>query len=120
MIDSGAPAQETAKWDGDRGGRAAGAFTANGVGGAAAFESLHQGGAPQGGRVCDEQVHVVGFAVELSQLRIELGADRAHEVLAEGEDLAGERRPPVFGRTPGARAAPTRCAGRGDFGESLV
>ena len=48
-------------------------------------------------RVGDEQVHVVGFAVELHQLDIEFGAHRAHGVLAEGEHLVGEYRAPELG-----------------------
>jgi hypothetical protein len=42
-------------------------------------------------------VHVVGFAVELDQLDIELSADCTHDVFAEGEHLAGEHRPPERG-----------------------
>jgi hypothetical protein len=45
----------------------------HGVGGAA-FGSLHEGGDRLGGRVGDEQVHVVGFAVELDQLNGEPSA----------------------------------------------
>jgi hypothetical protein len=41
--------------------------------------------------------HVVGFAVELDQLTVEIGADRTHGVLAEGEHLAGEHRQAVRG-----------------------
>lgn len=44
-----------------------GVRTAHGVGGAA-FESLHQNRNRKGRRVGDEQVHVVGFAVELDHL----------------------------------------------------
>ena len=74
----------------------AGIFTPHGVGGAA-FEPLQQRRDRQGGRVVHERVHVVGFAVELDQLDVEFGADGAHDVLAEGEHLVGEHRPPVFG-----------------------
>jgi hypothetical protein len=42
-------------------------------------------------------LYVVGFAFELGQLNIEVGADGAHGVLAEGQHCAGEHRAPVFG-----------------------
>jgi hypothetical protein len=45
---------------------------------ATAFEALERDGDRQGGRASDEQVHVVGFAVELDQLDVEVGADGAH------------------------------------------
>ena len=64
-------------------------FAAHGVGGAA-FESLGQNGNCQGGWIGQQKVDVVGFAVELHQLDVELGADRTHGVLAEGEHLPGE------------------------------
>jgi hypothetical protein len=59
MIDSGAPPQETARWDGDPG--------ADG----------------ECGWVGDEQVQVVGFAVELDQLDAELRADGVQGVLSQ-------------------------------------
>ena len=43
----------------------------------AALEPLHQNGNRQGGRISDEQMDVVGFAVEFHQLGVELGAHGA-------------------------------------------
>jgi hypothetical protein len=63
----------------------------------AALESLCQHGYRQCRRVGDEQVQVVGFAVEFHQLDIELGAHRANGGLAEGQYLAGEKRAAVRG-----------------------
>lgn len=65
--------------------------------GGAAFKPLHQSGDRQGGRIGNEQVHVVGFAVELDQLGVEVGADAAHGVLGEGEHRIGEHRASVLG-----------------------
>ena len=45
----------------------------------------------------DEQVHMVGFAVELHQFDGELGAYGAHGVLAVGEHGVSEHRSAVFG-----------------------
>ncbi len=45
----------------------AGGLARDAVGGAA-FEALGENGDRQGGRVGDEQVHVVGFAVEFDEL----------------------------------------------------
>ena len=42
-------------------------------------------------------MHVVGLAVELDQLDIEIGAHTTHGVLAVGEHGVGENRVPVFG-----------------------
>lgn len=58
----------------------AGVFAADRVSGAA-FEALDRDGDRQGGRISDKEMHVVGFAVELDQLDIELGVHRAHGVL---------------------------------------
>lgn len=57
----------------------AGVFAAYRVGGAA-FESLNQGGDRQRGRVGDQQVHVVGFAVELDQIDAQISAHTSHMV----------------------------------------
>jgi hypothetical protein len=62
-----------------------------------AFEALDQEGDRLSGGVSDEQVHVVGFAVELDQLDIELGADSAHGGFGEREHRIGEQRTPVVG-----------------------
>jgi hypothetical protein len=48
----------------------AGELAADRVGGAT-FEELGENRNRQGGRAGDEQVHVIGFAVELDQLDIE-------------------------------------------------
>ena len=53
-----------------------GELAPDGVGGAA-FEALGQNRNRQRGRVGDEQVQMVGFAVELNQLDIELNAHAA-------------------------------------------
>jgi len=42
-------------------------------------------------------VYVVGFAVELNQLDLELGAYRAHGVLTKGEHRVGEQLAPKLG-----------------------
>jgi len=68
----------------------AGEFPANGVSGAA-FEAVHQRRDRQCGRISHEQVHVVGLAVELDQLDIELGAHGAHGGFGEGEYWIGEQ-----------------------------
>ena len=49
------------------------------------------------GGYATEQVHVVGFAVELDQLDIELVADLTHGALGEGEHGVGEHPAAVFG-----------------------
>ena len=59
----------------------AGELTPDRVSGAA-FEALRQNGNRHCGRIRHEQVHVVGLAVELNQLDIEVGAHGAHGVLA--------------------------------------
>jgi hypothetical protein len=64
---------------------------------AVAFEPLDQRRDRQGWWIGDQQMHVVGFAVELDQLDIEFGAHGTHGVLAEGEHLAGEHRPAMPG-----------------------
>lgn len=43
------------------------------------------------GRIGDQYMHVVGFAVELDQLDIELGAHGAHGGFGEGEHWIGEQ-----------------------------
>jgi hypothetical protein len=73
MIDSGAPPQDAAKYDGDHRwsrwvrsrNRAATCATTR-------LEAAHQLGQLHGGRVLDEQVDVVVFAVELDQRRAEV------------------------------------------------
>lgn len=74
----------------------AGEFASHGVGGAA-FEALGENGYRECGRVRDQYVEVVGFAVELDQIDIELGADGAHGGFSEGEHWVGEQFSPVFG-----------------------
>ena len=56
---------------------APGEFAAHGVCGAA-FESLNELRDRHGGWVSDEQVDVVGLAVELDEFGIEVGADLIH------------------------------------------
>ena len=73
-----------------------GVFAAHRVSGAA-LEALGENGNRQGGRVGDQQVRMVGLAVELDQLDIELGAHTAQGVFAEGEHGVGEHRPPILG-----------------------
>jgi hypothetical protein len=65
--------------------------------GRAAIEPLNQRRDRQGWWVGDAQMDVVGFAVELDQLGIELGTHSTHGVLATGEHLAGEHRPAIVG-----------------------
>ncbi len=67
------------------------------VAGRAAFEPLDQRRDRQGWWIGDQQMHVVGFAVELDHLDIEFGAHGTHGVLAEGEHRVGEHRPAVPG-----------------------
>jgi flavin-binding protein dodecin len=43
--------------------------------GGAGFKPLDKNGNREWGRVSDQQMHVVGFAVELYQLDVEFGAD---------------------------------------------
>ena len=66
--------------------------------GGATIQALYECRDCHCGRVGDEKVHVVGFAVELDQLDIEIGAHVVHGVLGEGEDLVGEHRAPILGR----------------------
>ena len=73
-----------------------GELAADRVGGAAC-EALGQNRNRHCGRIRHKQVHVVGLAVELDQLGIEVGAHTARGVLGEGEHRVGEHRPPVFG-----------------------
>jgi hypothetical protein len=75
---------------------AAGVFGAHRAGGTA-FEPLRERRDGRGGRVVHEQVHVVGFAVELDSIDVEFNAQGADGVFAEGEYFVGEHRRPVFG-----------------------
>jgi len=86
MIDRGAPPQETAKYEGGHRCPRMRARTQTPV---------YQCGDGQGGRVGDQQMDVVGLAVEFHQFGVELGAHRAHGVLAEGEHLPGPESPPT-------------------------
>ena len=103
MMDSGAPSQETAKWDGDQGCprmRARTQRPVNSCRTAWAVRSFRRCTSVEIAMVAwvgDEQVHVVGFAVELDQLDIEIGAHGAHGVLGEGEHLVGEHRAAILG-----------------------
>ena len=54
--------------------------------GGATIQALYECRDCHCGQVGDEKVHVVGFAVELDQLDIEIGAHVVHGVLGEGED----------------------------------
>jgi len=61
------------------------------------FESLSQDRSRHRGWIRHEHVHVVGLAVELKQLGIEVDAHAAHGVRAEGEHGVGEHPAPVLG-----------------------
>jgi hypothetical protein len=74
----------------------AGVFRSDRVG-RVVFEPLNQRRDRQRRRVGHEQVHVVGFTVELHQLDIEFDAHRTHGVLAKGEHLVGEHWAAVLG-----------------------
>src|SRR6266568_6687838 len=63
-----------------------------------AFEGADEAGQGDLGRVVHEQVHVIGFAVELAEFRAEVRADLPHDLLAAGQDLPGERAAPVLRR----------------------
>jgi hypothetical protein len=65
--------------------------------GGAALETLGQNGYREGRRVSDQQMDVVGLAVELDQFDVQVGAHSAHGVLGEGEHGVGEQVWPVFG-----------------------
>ena len=95
MMHRGAPPQETAKWDGDQGCPRMRARTQRPVNSCLPAYAVRPFSrctsveiAKAGGR--RGPVHVVGFAVELDQLDIEIGAHGAHGVLGEGEHLVGE------------------------------
>jgi len=45
----------------------------------------------------DQEVDVVGFAVELAQVGAEVGADLAHDLFASGEHRVVEHAAPVLG-----------------------
>src|SRR6266700_2322260 len=61
-----------------------------------ACEGADEAGQGDPGRVVHEQVHVIGFAVELAEFRAEVRADLPHDLLAAGQDLPGERAAPVL------------------------
>jgi hypothetical protein len=65
--------------------------------GGAVVEPLGENGDHPGGRVVDEQVHVVGLAVELNQFGVQLNAHAAHDVLGEGGHDVGEHAASVLG-----------------------
>lgn len=95
----------------------AGEFPTNGVG-CAAFESLGENGYGECGRIGDQQVDMVGFAVELDQLDVEVRAHTAHGALGVGEYGAGEQFAPVFGYedqmcVEQRHAVPVAAVGRG-------
>ena len=50
-----------------------------------AFEAVDEFRELHGGRVFDQQVHVIVFAVEFDQCRVEVGADFTHHLLAAGQ-----------------------------------
>ncbi|MDT5000652.1 MAG: hypothetical protein QOK12_2757 [Mycobacterium sp.] len=76
----------------------------------AVFEALGKNGYRWRGWMCNQQVHVVGAAVELDQLDIEVGAHSTHGGFGEGEHWIGGYPAPVGGyETPGGRATATRC-----------
>jgi hypothetical protein len=75
---------------------APGVFAAHGVG-CTPLEPLRQRRDRQGWRVGDEQVHVVGFAVELDQLGVEFCAHVPQRVLAKRHHLIGEKPASVLG-----------------------
>ena len=74
----------------------AGEFAPYRVGGAA-LETLGKNGYRECSRVSDQQMDVVGFAVELDQFGVQVDAHTAHGALGEGEYGVGEQASPVFG-----------------------
>lgn len=73
-----------------RAGTHVGEFAPYRIGGAA-LEMLGENGYRECWRVCDQQVDVVGFAVELDQFDALVEAHTAHGVLGEGERGVGEQ-----------------------------
>jgi hypothetical protein len=63
----------------------------------AVFEALGKNGYRKRGWMCNQQVQVVGLAVELDQLGIEVGAHSARGGFGEGEHWIGEHPGPVPG-----------------------
>ena len=61
-----------------------------------AFEGVDQPGQGHVGWVVHEQVHMVGVAVELAQLRAETLAHLVHDLLVAGQYLVGECATPVL------------------------
>ncbi len=61
-----------------------------------ALEAVDQRGDRQLGRIVDEQVDVVLFAVELAQLGAEAAGDVSHDLFASGEHRVVEHVPPVL------------------------
>lgn len=95
----------------------AGELTPDRVSGAA-FEALGENRNRQSGWIRDQQVHVVGLAVELDQLDIEFGADLTHGVLAQGEHRVVEHPTAVLGYehhvdVQQRHAVPAAAVGRG-------
>lgn len=95
----------------------AGEFATDGVGGAA-FKTLGQNGYRECRRVGDQQMDVVGFAVELDQLDVQVSAHRADGVLAVGRHGVGEQLSPVLGHedqmcVQQRHAVPVAAVGRG-------
>jgi hypothetical protein len=61
------------------------------------FQAVRQLGDGDLGRVVDEQVEVIVFAVELAEFGFEVGAYLARDLLAPGEHGVGEHTTPVLG-----------------------
>ena len=94
-----------------------GEFATHRVGGAS-LEALGKNGNRECGRISNQQMHVVGLAVELRQIDIQLGADGAHGGFGEGEHGIGEQFAPKLGyehqvRMQQRHAVPSAAIGRG-------
>ena len=62
-----------------------------------ALEAVHELGRCHLGREVRQQVHVVGFAVELGKLGLEVRAYRPDDLLRTGQVRCGEHRMPILG-----------------------
>ncbi len=83
-----------------------------------AFEPLGENRYRERGWIRDQEVNVVGFAVEFDQLSAQVGAHGAQGVLAVGEHGVGEHPAPVLGdehqvRVQQRHAVPVAAVGRG-------
>lgn len=60
------------------------------------FKAVHEGGKCNLGRVVDQEVNVIDFAIELDKLCIEIGADRAKYRLQRIHVFLLEDATPIF------------------------